>query len=84
MAETEAVFIRLEVGHSVFNHMEDFLFDLGVSGVLSALRAAVHNPERARKIRNVCLKIATKIFEAYPNDEGFRSVSGKYLNDGVI
>jgi len=54
--------------------MENILFDLGLSYLFSYLREAAHNLERRRKIRNVCLKVARKIFEVFGEDEDFQNL----------
>jgi hypothetical protein len=51
--------------------MNDFLFDLGVSAILTALRSAVKNPERKAQFRRVMLKIYDQIGIVFGGDSEF-------------
>lgn len=50
--------------------MNDVLFDLGISFVLSAIRAAIKNPERKEVYRKALLKVRNAIDALYIDDEG--------------
>jgi hypothetical protein len=49
----------------------DFLFDLGVSAILTTLKNLIHNPTRKAAVRKVMLKIYTQIGIVFANDEDF-------------
>jgi UDP-N-acetyl-D-mannosaminuronic acid transferase (WecB/TagA/CpsF family) len=49
----------------------DWLFDLGISAVLSALKQAVKNPERKAAIRRAMLKVYTQIGIVFAADSDF-------------
>lgn len=57
--------------------MESILLDMGVSFVLSALKAAVKNPARKAELKKVMLKIYTVIGTVFADDSDFANASVK-------
>lgn len=51
----------------------DFLFDFGVTAILSVLKEAVKNKERKEKVKRQMLKIAAAILTVYGDDEEFQN-----------
>lgn len=51
--------------------MNDFLFDLGVSAIITTLRG-LKGPEKKRKMKAVFLKIHTLIKGVYGDDPDFQ------------
>lgn len=54
--------------------MNDILFDIGLSAIFTYLKKLKGSPELKRKMKNVFLKVATKIMEVYGEDEEFRNL----------
>lgn len=50
---------------------ENIFFDLGVSAIFTALKAAIKNPQKKADLKAVLLKIRNKINEAYAGDPDF-------------
>lgn len=57
--------------------LQDFLFDLGISALLTTLKLAIKNPERKAEVRKVMLKIYTQIGVVYGADEDFVAAANK-------
>lgn len=51
--------------------MNDFLLDLGVSAILTALRSAFKNPQKRNQLKKVMLKIYTQIGLVFSGDSEF-------------
>lgn len=51
--------------------MNDFLLDLGISAILSALRSAFSNPYKRNQLKKVMLKIYKQIGLVYSGDSEF-------------
>lgn len=51
--------------------MGDFWFNFAVNTVLTAIQAAVKNPEKKAKMRSKMLQLAQAILLAYEGDEEF-------------
>lgn len=49
---------------------DNLLFDLGISFVLSAIRAAIKNPDRKEAYKRALLKVRNAIDALYIDDEG--------------
>lgn len=55
--------------------MFDFLFDLGVSVILTVLRESIKNPQRKAEVRRAMLKVWTQIGIVFGADEEFQEVA---------
>jgi len=49
--------------------MWDFWFDLGISVILTAIRAALKNPEKAEMYKRALMKVRSQIDLLYPPEE---------------
>lgn len=54
--------------------MNDYLENLGISFVLTALAGAIKNPDKKASLRRAMLKIATAIQAIYGDDPAFQSL----------
>lgn len=52
--------------------MDNILFDLGISAVLTALRESVKNPAKKAAVKKVMLKIKTQIDLIFADDPDFK------------
>jgi len=51
--------------------MDNFWFEIGVTAVLTALKASIKNPAKKDAIRPAMLKIASTILALWNDDPGF-------------
>lgn len=58
--------------------MENILFDLGISAILTALRESFKNAQRRAKLKAVMLKIAASIQAVYQDDPDFNLQSDSF------
>lgn len=51
--------------------LDNILFDLGISAVLTALKQSIKDPKKKSELKRVFLKIRNQINSLYANDPDF-------------